>query len=1160
MNFLTLWRLPFMRVLQIKTWWIMRFTAIFLLAACLQVSAKNFSQEVTLTVKDAALEKVFKEIQKQTGYNFVYNNRLTEKAKHVNLKVFRVPVEEALRQAFKEQPLTYTIIEKTIVIKEKEQVRDEFIPFASPPPPIDITGKITDEEGNPLAGASVKLKGTEKGVAADANGNFTLQIPDANGILVVSYIGYVTQELAAATAGNLNIVLKRQETQMDDVVVVGYGTQKKVTVTGSVAAVKGADLEKAPTMNLSNAIAGRVPGVVVTQASGEPGNDGSAIRIRGSNTLGNNNALIVIDGVPALSGGIERLNPADIESISVLKDASAAIYGARAANGVILVVTKRGKTGKPQLSYDFNQGYSQPTRIPKVNDAWRFAELRNELDVYNLPADEWAAASASFKKTGSYQRPNGDIVTAQYTPEDIEKFRDGSDPWGHPNTNWFDATMKTWSPQSRHNVQLTGGSENIRYFASLGYQNQDGYYRNSAIGYKQYDMRVNLDAKVNQYINASLGLLARQENRFSPTFSSASIFDLLMRASPTTPAYWPNGLPGPDVADGMQPVVQTTDLSGYNRDIRYFYQTNAKVELTNPWIEGLKLTGTASLDKRVQQLKTWQIPWYLYSWDKVSYEADGTTPKLTKGQSGPSQPWLSQGNNDQLGIVLGALLTYDKKLGDHTINLLAGSSRETLSGEGFNALRRYYVATSIDYLFAGGDNEKDNNGGAFEQARLNYFGRVAYNYKEKYMAEFLWRYDGSYIFAEDTRFGFFPGIMAAWRISEENFWKNNVSFISNLKLRGSWGQMGNDQVADQGGEFQYLAAYSMGTYVLGNALQRSLTESRVPNTTITWEVANNANIGMDGTLLNGRISFEFDFFRNLRTNILWAKYGSIPQSTGMTLPLQNLAKIENKGFEFNLGYNNQVNNLRYNVSVNGGFSKNKVLFFDENPGAPEWQRTTGRPMYTGLFYQYDGVFKDEADIAANKLDYSAIVKNIRPGDMKYKDVNGDGKIDGLDRLRHERNSIPTFQGGFNINLQYKNFDFSILFQGALGGQINIQQGFGSGTLSNLLQYIYDNHWSVDNPSSVHPRISDRGSNYYASGNTYWIRSSNYLRLKNAQLGYNLPANTGKKLGVNNLRIYLSGLNLITWDKMKLYDPESETGAGNYYPQARIINAGISVTF
>ncbi|NBT17058.1 MAG: SusC/RagA family TonB-linked outer membrane protein, partial [Chitinophagia bacterium] len=395
-----------------------------------------------------------------------------------------------------------------------------------------VTGKIADKTGTPVSKATILVKGTSVGTSSDESGNFSLSAPADSKTLVISSVGFETLELPIAT-GLMNIALESSQSKLSEVVVVGYGTQKKATVSGSVVSVKGSDLQKSPTVNLSNSIAGRLAGVVAVNRSGEPGYDGSSIRIRGANTLNNNDALIVIDGIPNRAGGLDRINPADIETISVLKDASAAIYGARAANGVILITTKKGKSGKPELSYSFNQGFSQPTVIPKLANAAQYVGMLNDLDIYQaFPASEWSAATAAYKSTGVYNNRK-----APFQPADIQKYADGSDPWLYPNTDWYGATLKNWSPQNLHNLQMTGGSENIRYLASLGYNNQDAYYKNSATGFSQYDMRINLDAKISKNINLTMGVMAREEYRRFPTKPASAIFRMQMRGKPHQPAY-----------------------------------------------------------------------------------------------------------------------------------------------------------------------------------------------------------------------------------------------------------------------------------------------------------------------------------------------------------------------------------------------------------------------------------------------------------------------------------------------------------------------------------------------------------------------------------------------------------------------------------------------
>ncbi|QMW05150.1 SusC/RagA family TonB-linked outer membrane protein [Spirosoma foliorum] len=1045
-----------------------------------------------------------------------------------------------------------------------------------------VTGKVIDAQGLALPGVSIVVKGTTTGTVSSATGDYTLNLPKGNETLVFSYIGYVSQEIAATGRNSINITLASDDKMLNEVVVVGYGEQKKETVTGAVATVKGTDLIKSPAVNLSNSIAGRMPGVIATNASGEPGYDGAAIRIRGSNTLGNNDALIVIDGVPARAGGIDRLNPADIESMSVLKDASAAIYGSRAANGVILVTTKRGKSGKPELSYSFNQGFGQPTVIPKMASAAEYAQLNNEINLYNLPAQYWKDANAAFNTTGSYTLPDKSVAKAAFTPDDIKKFQDGSDPWGHPNTDWFGAALKTWSPQVRHTLQLVGGSENIKYLTSVNYQNQDAYYKNSATGYKQYDFRLNLDAKISKYINLVTGVVGRQENRFFPTVGAGDIFRMLARGYPNKPAFWPNGLPAPDIENGQQPVLVTTSATGYDRDTRYYLQSNASINITNPWVPGLKLTGSVALDKYIQQGKRWQTPWFVYSWDYTSYDPTTKEPLLQRVQKGPAQSTLNQYTNDQFNSLLSGILSYDHTFGaSHAITLLAGITKEQSNSNGFSGFRQYFNSTAIDQLFAGSQTQQiANTTAAWERARMSYFGRAAYNYKEKYLAEFLWRYDGSYMFPAASRWGFFPGVTAGWRISEEDFFKKALPVVSSLKLRASWGQLGNDQVYFNNTlrEYDYLPTYAYGDavnsnwgYVINNQVAQTLYENGVPNTKLTWEVANNADIGLEGSLLNGKVFFEFDVFQNKRSNILWRQSASIPQTTGATLPATNIGRVTNKGYEFRVGYNGQAGDLKFNVSVNGGYAKNTITFWDEVPGAPEWQRSTGKPIPSDvnnpnnangtLLYQYDGIFSTQAEIDANKLDYSGVGASLlRPGDMKLKDIDGNGKIDANDRVRADRNNQPRFQGGLNASVRYKNFDLSILFQGSAGGQIFLQTE--SGTIGNFLKYSYDHRWTVDNPSTVDPRIVDRSNQYFSNGTSYWLRSTDYIRLKNLELGYTLPSTIGNKIGLSNLRVYVNGLNLATYaPAMKgIYDPESTNSAGQYYPQARVINTGVTLSF
>ncbi len=1027
-----------------------------------------------------------------------------------------------------------------------------------------VTGTVSDMNGEPLIGVNVVVKGTTTGTVTDIEGDYELQVPGNDAVLEFSYIGYTSVEVLVGNQTVINQTLTEDVQLIDEVVVVGYGVQRKETATGSVTSVKGDDLIKSPVTNLSNAIAGRMPGVITLQRSGEPGYDGATIRIRGSNTLGSNDPLIVIDGIAARAGGLERLDPNEVETISVLKDASAAIYGARAANGVILITTKKGTQGqRAELTYSFNQGWATPTVLPKMSDAAEYAELRNELIVND-------------GLVNPLKGPN--VVSEPWkTQEEIQKYREGGDPWRYPNTDWYKETFKPWSPQNVHNLELNGGSESLLYFANFGYKFQDGLYHNSATNYSQYNLRINLDAKLSDWVSASIGLMGRQENRSFPSQSAGALLWFTARGRPTDPAYWPNGLPGPAQEYGRNPVVAVTEETGYTRDRRYYIQSTGKVEITQPWIDGLKLVANISYDKSFGQTKSWFQPWYLYTWDYKSYEADGVTPLLLKALSYPSHPdpSLDMNSFDQTNMVLGTFLNYEKTFGDHEVVALAGMEKDTSDKEFFSGYRRYFLSTALQHFNAGGDKEKSSGSGGWndnwERARMNYFGRFGYNYMEKYLAEFVWRYDGSYMFPEDTRFGFFPGFLIGYRISEENFWRENISFIDYFKLRFSWGQMGNDQVWFDGQlrEYQFLPTYYYEWgYIVNNQDEKGLRISRFPNPNITWERANNLNIGLEGRTLKDRLYFEFDYFNNKRSNILWRRNASIPQISGLTLPAENIGKVDNTGFDWKLEWSDKVNNdFRYNVSFSGGYAKNKIIFWDESPGAPEWQKSTGHPMNTSLYFEYDGVFKDwdEINDTANRPNYDGITSDegLQPGDMKFKDIDGDGKITPDDRRRFDRTNEPKWTFGLNSYFQYKNFDLSILFQGAADAWTKLY--YDSGEIGNYSKYVYDNHWSVEQPSSVHPRVHARAKYYWDSGvggsNTYWMLNTDYLRLKNLELGYTVPKHIIQRSRFfSYARVYLNGVNLFTITKAYDIDPESTAQNAVYYPLSKVINVGFSLTF
>lgn len=1096
-------------------------------------------RKVTIEVENANIKNVLLALEQKAGVSFTYRPRVLRNMKSINLAASELRLGDVLSDLFREK-IRFEVIGKQIILKEvpfESEEADE-VTVAAKPPAIQVNGKITDDAGAALPGVNIIEKGTTNGTTTDTEGKFTLLVNE-NATLVFSFIGFITQEVAVSNQTEINVTLVPDTKTLQEIVVVGYGEQKKATVTGAVTSVKSDVITQAPVTNLSNALAGRLPGTIFINRSGEPGNDGSQIRVRGTNTTGNPSALIVIDGIANRSGGLDRLNPADIESITILKDGSAAIYGAQAANGVILVTTKRGKAGKPQISFNYNIGFNKPTRLPEVTDAATYATMLNEIDEY---------------------RGN----TPRYSADDIQKYRDGSSPWTHPNTDWYGAVIKPTSLQDMATLSLSGGSaDGVTYYVSLGKMFEDGVYKNSGTNYKQYNFRSNIDAKVTNWFSLSLDLAGRQEARTYPTRAAGTIFRMLIRGKPNLPAFWPNGLPGPDIENGDNPVVISTKQTGSVNDNNYVFQSNLRGKIDVPWVKGLNIIFNAAFDEGFRPIKRFRTPWYLYTWDNVAVDANGE-PLVSKSQRGLNAPELQEEFEKTSGRTANAYVNYIKEFGQHALGLMVGTEKQKLSGSQFNAFRNAFISTSVDELFAGGRNASTNSDNdrskLFSTARLNYFGRINYGFREKYLIEMVWRYDASYIFPSGARWGFFPGVSAGWVLSEEPFLQS-VTAIDRLKLRGSWGLLGNDRMDPINArldEFQYIDAFGIGGgYVFNyDVLATTITPSSYPlaNPDITWEVANNKNIGLEGTVLEGKISFEFDYFSNLRSKMLIPRNASIPRTAGFSPPSQNIGKLRNRGFDFLVSYAARVGDINFQVGVNGGYSKNEVIFLDEPPNVFPWQTVTGRPYNTLLIYNAIGVFKDQAAVDAYPHWDGA-----RPGDIIFQDVNQDNIIDSNDRIRLENNTIPRFQGGLTLLVNYKGFDFNMLFQAATGARSYIRTQ--SGDFGNYLKDFADGRWTTENPNSEKPRTFNREDEYWISqGNTYWFRKTDYLRLKNIQLGYGLPEDLVKKVGLKTARIYINAINLFTIDSFKVFDPETDNQDGTVYPQKKTFNAGVNLTF
>ncbi|WP_153799001.1 SusC/RagA family TonB-linked outer membrane protein [Foetidibacter luteolus] len=979
-----------------------------------------------------------------------------------------------------------------------------------------VQGKVTDARGASLAGVSIQVKGSNNGTVSDKDGLYKIQASDAD-TLVFTFIGFTVKEVAVKGVNAIDVAMEEENKALNDVVVVGYGTQKKVNVIGSVVTVGSKEITSAPVSNITNALAGRLPGAVIQQSNGEPGRDGASILIRGQGTLGNSEPLVVIDGV--LGRDINSVNANDVESISILKDASAAIYGARAANGVILVTTKKGRSGTPvTVNYSFFQGFLSPTKLPEMADAATYAEMIREVQTY-------AGVDESNMK---------------YSAADVDKYRSGAFPWTHPNTNWFDAALAGHSLSSNHNVSVSGGSQAVNYYVSFGAQHDGGIFKNSATNYNRYNIKATMDAKVNEYLTLGLDLNGIQENRDYPSTSAEFTFDGAVKSLPTSPAYYPNGLPGPDIAYGQNPVVTATSATGFDESKRYRLNTIISASLKIPYVKGLTAQGYYAYDVNLGQRKLFQTPWTLYQLDDAAYLAAGNTGVedgsdfLVGSLKGVPEPWLRNYYDDSRNKTLNLKLDYTKSFGSHNVNAFVAYESMDYQEKGTNAYRRYFVSNQLPYLFAGGDNEKDNSEYVSLDARKNYFGRLSYNYNETYLLQFSFRRDGSIRFSrENGRWGNFPSVLAGWNISNEKFWQNHVRFIDFFKLKASWGKLGNDLVDP----FQYLSSYAVSTGAVlgsGRTYYSGLSLDGAPNPYITWEVATVWNVGFESQMFNKRLSLNADFFYQRRNNILVQRNASVPNYTGLVLPDENFGIVENRGVELALGYSGRAGDFSYNLNGNFAYARNKIIDFDEPARQVPWQKLTGYPQGTELVYKAIGIFKDEDQISKTPH-----VAGARPGDIIIEDYDGDGEITADDRILNKKSVNPEITYGFNVNLRYKNWSLSGLIQGSANATRRMYyelQGFAG----NYFGYDADGRWTPDNTDASKPRAFDRNDAYWRSNyiTTYSYQSASYARLKNVQLSYTFPARMLKVVHLREAQVYVSGQNLfLLYSGNKYVDPE-----------------------
>lgn len=988
-------------------------------------------------------------------------------------------------------------------------------------------GLVKDATGESVIGASVVVKGTTNGTITDFDGNFSLDGIKKGDVIVISYVGYQTQEIKW-NGSPLNVILKEDSKTLSEVVVVGYGTQKKANLSGSVAMVDSKELENRPIQNVSSGLQGLMPGVAITGTNGAPGQDAGKIRVRGIGTLNEAGPYILVDGIE--TGTLSAVDPNDIESISVLKDAaSAAIYGSKAANGVVLITTKRGKTGQTKISYSGYLSFQNATNMIERMGSYEYASLLNQ-------ALEAEGMSKRFNDT------------------ELQKFKDGNDPL-YPDTDWYDLAYKT-GVQHRHNVNINGGSENVKYMASLGYLNQTGILPNA--GREQFNARTNLDMKINKRLSARMNL-SFIKNDYSDASSayyggsSDQIIRQLNLIAPWIVARYDDGTWG-TISDGS-PIAWLDSGMKVNRD-NYNFSGMAAVDYEI--FDGLKLTLQGAYVNNLQN--------YNYFQKYIKYNENK--------ESDPSQ--LDERFYKWDRTNYDALLNYNKNFGKHNIKGLLGWHTEKYNYKYQKAVRKKFPNNELTDMNAGDASTQSNEGYTAELAMISWFARINYDFAGKYLLEANIRADASSRFAEGHRWGYFPSFSGAWRISEEAFMESaKDSWLSGLKIRASCGQLGNQDALSGSNNDYYpaLNTYNLDSkYAFGGSLNSGYYQRKYRLETISWEKASTWGVGVDFTLFN-KLNGSLDYYNRKTTGIIMDV--TVPKEFALDAYKDNVGSMRNSGIEINLSYNTKIGQVDFGIAGNFSYNKNEILdlgggdpnkYLDATDGYSQ-RNKVGEAMNSYYIYRADGFFNSQEEADAYTAKYgNPFGKTFKAGDLRYVDTNKDGKLTADDR-EYCGSSDPKIIYGFNINAGWKGIDLSLMFNGAAGVKRLFDGYEVYGNFSGDAAHpatIWRDAWTPDNHDASMPRIfydTNSASSSRSVQSDFWLQDTSYLRLKNLQLGYTLPKGWLNSVGVENIRIYYSVENLLTFDKMKInIDPESTSQRLSSYPLLRTHAFGVNVTF
>lgn len=1143
-----------------------------------QADTVKRNESISLNFENASLKDVFREIERKTSYRFFYSTKAIDEDRKVSLTMNNVPIETVVTALLSNSDhLTFKIRGDQIMLKRSKKIVEDLSPELSylvARPDLAITnnttvsipslrasfvkyqltirGTVTSPTGGPIPGVNILQKGTTNGTTTDGEGNYSLLVAENDAVLVFSFIGYTTQEVPVNRRSVIDVMLQEDVQNLQEVVVVGYGEQKKVNLTGSVSTVNAEELTIAPMPSISQGLMGRASGVFIKNVNGQPGENKIDYNIRGFG-----NPLIIIDGYPASDNDFNQLNPNDIENISVLKDAaSAAVYGARAGNGVILVTTRRGTVSDTKVTYSANYALQHFTITPDFVNSEQYARMEN-MSRYNQG------------------------LAPVWTEEDLQKFADGSDPNKFPNVDWWNETLRKYAPQVQHNINVRGGTETVKYFVSGGYFKQEGLEKSEDTKSKRYNLTTNVDIALTKKLSMGLNLSLINQDYIGSLYQlernrqRGGIMTALYRVRP----YFPRAFPDPTKFPGREeaPVNYTEiDNVGYKSWNKLTGDVKLKFSYDLPF--GFKASANFHADRMYDNYKekAKQTPHYDYDWDTGIYTVAGYT-------NNPSR--LYEERRVENNIDQQYFLSWNKTLTDHNLNALV--VYEVLSNdlEWIEASRIRYDF-DIDYLFAGPDLDKDNNGRPVPgPGRKGWVSRINYDYRGKYLVELNGRFDASSKFPPDTRWGFFPSASLGWRMSEENFIRDNFSFISNLKLRGSYGQMGYDDV----GNFKYLQTFSVTSQYIfdgvSNELSKGIRADALPNPTITWEKMSTTNVGLDFMLWGDKLEGSFDYFYRLRTDVLGTRIQSIPSTVGANMPEVNYAEYDNRGFEFTLNHNNRIGAIDVNIGGNIAWNREKSLVIDQNEFASDEARRRGNRVdeWTDRQWGYmtDGLFQTKEEIENWADQDGRNNATVLPGDVKFIDYNGDGKITSEDHVLIGRGVFPKLFYGVNMGLAWKGINFNMLWQGAGLFDINLTRSpdltlpFYAGNTPQvaMLENSYvpavsaENQWIPANTDARWPRYrTDNFNRAHPSFDfsEHWLINGAYLRLKSVELGYTLPETLTQRIGIERCKIFLAGYNVLTFSALDFLDPEADTSPartmGDYYPPVGTYNAGLELQF